>query len=218
MVRVACNSNEYDPRTMEERVRMLPGCVLPDVDMFELAPDTDSIFKASFTLLPQPEEEQLYRLVRRVQGTWFDYLPTQIWPQTLSPETLRCFPNLQEVWVDIEQVFKGLDPRVSFHDSHHDDMALDTQIFPELGLAASGQDLKTLKTQLRVAEERGIHVYVTSGSEWKQRSRVKKARLFLKDGAVRLQFLDPQCIRYLELSEELRALGRTLEQAMQQQD
>ncbi|KAK1701924.1 uncharacterized protein BDZ83DRAFT_658551 [Colletotrichum acutatum] len=139
-----------------------------------------------------------------------------IWPQTLTPETLLCFPNLQEIWVQVEQKFTGIDPRVSFHDSHDDDMPLDTQILPELGLDASGHDMKTLKTQLRVAEKRGINVHVTTGRAWTQSSRAKTLRLFLKDGAVRMQLVDPHCDCYLELAEDLRALGLTLEQAMQQ--
>ncbi|KAK1523398.1 hypothetical protein CABS01_05019 [Colletotrichum abscissum] len=141
-----------------------------------------------------------------------------IWPQTLTPETLLCFPNLREIWIHVEQNFTGIDPRVSFHDSHDDDMPLDTQILPELGLDASGHDLKTLKTQLRVAEKRGIDVYVTTSTAWTQSSRAKTLRLSLKDGAVRMRFLDPHCDCYLELSEDLRALGLTLQQAMQQQD
>lgn len=216
MLRVACYSHTYDPRFMDERVRLLPGCVLPDVDIFEIAPDANSIFHASFTLHPQPEYEQLFRLVRRVKGTWFDWLPTQIWPQTLTPETLLCFPNLREIWVQVEQNFAGIDPRASFHESHDDDMPLDTQIFPELGLDASGHDLKTLKTQLRVAEKRGIDVYVTTGTAWTQSSRAKTSRLFLKDGAVRMRFLDPHCDCYDELSVEV-LLASPLEQAMQQQ-
>ncbi|KAK0376335.1 hypothetical protein CLIM01_06321 [Colletotrichum limetticola] len=218
MVRVAYFSRTYDPRSMDERVRLLPGCVLPDVDIFEIAPDGNSIFHASFTFHPQPDHEKLFQLVRRVKGTWFDYLPTQIWPQTLTPETLLCFPNLREIWNHAEQNFTGIDPRVSFHDSHDDDMPLDTQILPELGLDASGHDLKTLKTQLRVAEKRGIDVYVTTSTAWTQSSRAKTLRLSLKDGAVRMRFLDPHCGCYLELSEDLRALGFTLQQAVQQQD
>ncbi|KXH40391.1 hypothetical protein CSIM01_10139 [Colletotrichum simmondsii] len=201
MVRVAYYSHTHDPRSMDERVRLLPGCVLPDVDIFEIAPDANSIFHASFTLYPQPEYEQLFRL---------------IWPQTLTPETLLCFPNLREIWVQVEQNFTGIDPRVSFHESHDDDMPLDTQILPELGLDASGHDLKTLKTQLRVAEKRGIDVYVTTGTAWTQSSRAKTLRLFLKDGAVRMRFLDPHCDCYDEISVSV-FLASPLEQAMQQQ-
>ncbi|KAG7062741.1 hypothetical protein JMJ76_0009584 [Colletotrichum scovillei] len=216
MIRVACFSRTYKPLFVDGGVRMLPGCVLPDVDIFEIAPDANSIFHASFTLHPRPEYEQLFRLVRRVKGTWFDYLPTQIWPQTLTPETLLCFPNLREIWVQVEQNFAGIDPRVSFHESHDDDMPLDTQIFPELGLDASGHDLKTLKTQLRVAEKRGIDVYVTTGTAWTQSSRHKTLRLFLKDGAVCMRFLDPRCDCYDELSVSV-LLASPLEQSMQQQ-
>ncbi|KXH40122.1 hypothetical protein CSAL01_07499 [Colletotrichum salicis] len=173
--------------------------------------------RGSFSLrnLPHPEERELYSLVRRVQGSVCDYLPTlppfPNWPPAFTPQTLQFFPDVQEMWLKIGQKFERIDPRVSFHYSHDDRTPIDTQILPTLNLQALFPE-ETLITQLRVAEKQGISVFLMTESV--ERSQIK---LLLKDGAVRMQFLDPHYNCYHELHDDLRARGITLEEAMQQQ-
>ncbi|OHF04522.1 hypothetical protein CORC01_00374 [Colletotrichum orchidophilum] len=196
------------------------GCVLPDVDIFEAMPTLEMTPPdrdlRSTILHPSTEEKDFFRLIRRVQGDLDDFVPSSdFWRPGFTPEALRSFPNLKEIRLKAEQNFARLDPRVSFHYSHEHDMPIDTQIFPLLENWKSRYG-EALETHLRVAEEREVPCFIMTGKFW--RPQIKKARLLLKDGAVRMQFVNPGCDCYYQLYSDLNARGVTLESVMQQQE
>ncbi|KAK1656912.1 hypothetical protein BDP55DRAFT_639213 [Colletotrichum godetiae] len=57
IIRVMYSQQKYDSQHKVGWFRTLPGGVLPDTDIFEIAPDAESIMRGSFSLrnLPQPE-------------------------------------------------------------------------------------------------------------------------------------------------------------------